>query len=143
MKDTEGNIYQADTFADLITLKEAKPIARYNSSWYTGHAAATVNTFGKGRAYYVGCGLPQSFYDRRIEKVLSPLILKSIKAPDEVEITTREKDHKRFIFVMNFSDKPSRIFLDKEYTELIKGKRLKEEIKLDPFEVLILEKIGK
>lgn len=143
VKDDEGNIYQADTFADLITLKEAKPIAKYNSSWYTGHAAATVNTFGKGRAYYVGCGLPQSFYDRLIEKVLSPLILKSIKAPDEVEITTREKDNKRFIFIMNFSDKPSRIFLGEEYTELIKGKRLEGKIKLDPFEVLILERIGK
>ena len=27
---------------------------------------------------------------------------------------------KRFIFVMNFSDKPPKIFLDEEYTELIK-----------------------
>lgn len=138
VKDDEGNIYQADTFADLITPEEAKPIARYNSSWYTGHAAATVNTFEKGRAYYVGCGLPQSFYDRFIEKVLQGLALESIEVPDEVEITTREKEGKRFIFVMNFSDKPSKIFLGEEYTELIKGKRLKEEINLDPFEVLIL-----
>jgi len=138
VKDTEGNIYQADTFADLITLKEAKPIARYNSGWYIGHAAATVNTFGKGRAYYVGCGLPQSFYDRLMEKVLEGLALENIKTPDEVEITTREKKGKRFIFVMNFSARPSRIFLDKEYTELIKEKRLKGKVSLDPFEVLIL-----
>ena len=138
VKDTEGNIDQADTFADLITLKEAKPIARYNSSWYIGHAAATVNTFGKGKAYYVGCGLPQDFYDRFMEKVLPSLTLKSIKAPDEVEITTREKEGKRFIFVMNFSDKSSKIFLDKEYTELMKGKRLKGKVGLEPFEVLIL-----
>jgi len=138
VKDDEGNIYQADTFADLITLEEAKAIAKYDSDWYTGYAAATVNTFGKGRAYYVGCGLPQSFYDRFIEKVLKGLALESIKAPDEVEITTREKEGKRFIFVMNFSDKPSRIFLGEEHTELIKGKRLKGKINLGPFEVLIL-----
>ena len=138
VKDSEGNVYQADTFADLITLKEAKSIARYNTSWYTGHAAATVNSFGKGKAYYVGCGLPQNFYDRFMEKVLEGLALESIKVPHEVEITTREKEGKRFIFVMNFSAKPSKIFLDKEYTELIKEKKLKGKINLDPFEVLIL-----
>jgi len=138
VKDTEGNVYEADTFADIITLKEAKPIVRYNSDWYTGHTAVAVNTFGKGRAYYVGCGLPQGFYDRFIEKVLEGLALENIKVPDKVEIATREKKGKRFIFIMNFSAKPSKIFLDKEYTELIKGKRLKEKVNLDPFEVLIL-----
>ena len=138
VKDTEGNIYQADTFADLITPKEAKPIARYNSNWYTGHTAVAVNTFGKGRAYYVGCGLPQGFYDRFIEKILPGLALESIKVPDEVEIATRGKKGKRFVFVMNFSAKPSRIFLKKKYTELIKGERLEEKIDLGPFEVLIL-----
>jgi len=138
VEDTEGNVYQADTFADIITPEEAKPIARYSSTWYIGHAAVTVNTLGKGEAYYVGCGLPQNFYDRLIEKILPGLALKSIKTPDEVEITTREKEGKRFVFVMNFSAKPSKIFLDEEYTELIKGKKLKEKVNLDPFEVLIL-----
>ena len=73
-----------------------------------------------------------------MEKALEGLALESIKVLDEVEIATREKEGKRFIFVMNFSTKPSKIFLDEEYTELIKEKRLKEKIRLDPFEVLIL-----
>jgi len=39
---------------------------------------------------------------------------------------------------MNFSDKSSRIFLKKEYTELKEKKKLEGEINLAPFEVLIL-----
>jgi len=42
---------------------------------------------------------------------------------------------------MNFSDKPSKIFLKKEYTELtelIKEEKLERKVNLDPFEVLIL-----
>jgi len=73
-----------------------------------------------------------------MEKALEGLALESIKVLDEVEIATREKEGKRFVFIMNFSDKPSRIFLKKKFTELIKEKRLEGEVILNPFEVLIL-----
>jgi len=138
VKDRDGSTYQADTFADLITPEGAKVIARYNSAWHAFYAAATVNTFGKGKAYYIGSGFPQSFYNKLMEEILKDLSLKDIKVPDEVEITTREKDGKRFIFIMNFSDRASRVSLDTEYTELIKQKELQGEVNLDPFEVLIL-----
>jgi len=138
VKDNEGNTYQADTFADLITTNKAKTMAKYNSGWYSPYAAVTVNNFGKGKAYYIGCGLSQNFYDKFIKKILKDFVFEDIKTPDEVEIATREKKDKKFIFLMNFSNKSSRIFLNKEYIDLIKGKSIKGEIKLNPFGVLIL-----
>ncbi len=138
VQTSSGEVYQADTFADLITPEKAKPLAEYKNSWHASYAAVTVNTFAEGKFYYVGCGLPQAFYDKFIAEILKGLVPEGIKVPDEVEITLREKNGKKFIFVMNFSDKSSRIFLNKEYTELKEKKKLQGEINFAPFEVLIL-----
>jgi len=138
VKDNEGNTYQADTFADLITSNKAKTMAKYNSGWYSSYAAVTVNNFGKGKAYYIGCGLSQNFYDKIIKKILKDFVFEDIKTPDEVEIATREKEGKKFIFLMNFSNKSPRILLNKEYIDLIKGESIKGEIKLNPFDIFIL-----
>ncbi|GAI13369.1 unnamed protein product, partial [marine sediment metagenome] len=101
-------------------------------------AVVTVNNFGKGKAYCIGCGLSQNFYNKFIKKILKDFVLGDIKTPDEVEIATREKEHKKFIFLMNFSNKSSKILLNREYIDLIKGKSIKGEIKLNPFDALIL-----
>ncbi|MCW7488417.1 beta-galactosidase [Leptospira meyeri] len=51
-------------FCEILEPTTAKVIARYNDSkkFYSGKPAITVNTFGKGKVYYVGTSLtPESF----------------------------------------------------------------------------------
>jgi len=138
VKDKEGESYQANTFADLITPEGAEIIAKYNSSWYSPYAAATVRSFGKGKAYYIGCGLSQGFYDKLMRKVLKGLELEEIRCPDEVEIAIRQKEDKKLIFLMNFSDKSSEVSLSREYVDLITEKKLSGKVEVEPFGVMLL-----
>ena len=42
---------------DIIKPDTAKTICTYGSEYYKGESAVTVNEYGKGRVYYVGCDL--------------------------------------------------------------------------------------
>ena len=137
--DNEGNTYTGDTFADLITSEGAEILAKYNSGWYTSYSAVTVNNYGRGKAYYIGCGLSQEFYNSLIEKLLSEYSLKDVDFPEDVEVNTREKDGKKLIFINNFSDKEVIIEVKKPFYELLKERTVQGEIKLSPFEIMILE----
>jgi beta-galactosidase len=55
---------KAKKFCEVIELTSAKVVARYSDSnkFYKGKPAITVNSFGKGKVYYVGTSLdPASF----------------------------------------------------------------------------------
>ena len=80
----------ANIWCDIIEPDTAKTIASYNSEYYKGKAAVTVNSYGKGKVYYVGCDL-----DERGMSELAALIAKSadieiINAPKGVEIVKRD-----------------------------------------------------
>jgi len=139
IKDKDGKVYKGDTFADLITPEGAEVIAWYNSGWYTPYSAVTVNSYGKGMAYYIGCGISQEFYDSLINNLLSGYALKEILFPEEVEVNIREKDDRRFIFVNNFSDKMTQIEIKREMFDLIAEKSVQGKITMDPFGIMILE----
>lgn len=139
IRDTSGNIYNGDTFADLITPEGAEVLAQYNSSWYTPYAAVTVNNYGKGKAYYIGCGISQEFYDTLMKQLLSEYAVKDIIFPEEVEINIREKEGKKFIFVNNFSDRTVRIELKSSKIDLIDNKPVQGEMELPPFGIMVLE----
>jgi beta-galactosidase len=137
--DNKGNTYTGDTFADLITTEGAETLAKYNSGWYTPYSAVTVNNYGRGKAYYIGCGLSQDFYNSLIEELLSEYSLKDIVFPEDVEVNIREKDGKKLIFVNNFSDKEVIIEVKKPIYELIREETIQGDIKLSPFGIMILE----
>lgn len=139
LRDASGRVYKGDTFADLITPEGAEVLVQYNSSWYTPYAAVTVNNYGKGKAYYVGCGISQEFYDVLMEQLLSEYAIKDITFPEEVEINVREKGGKRFIFITNFNDKAVTIEVKNSKTDLISDKPVQGEIELSPFGTMVLE----
>ena len=47
----------AEIWCDIIKPDTAKTICTYGSEYYKGESAVTVNKYGKGRVYYVGCDL--------------------------------------------------------------------------------------
>ena len=73
-----------------------------------------------------------------MRKVLKGLELEEIRCPDEVEIAIRQKEDKKLIFLMNFSDKSSEVSLSREYVDLITEKKLSGKVEIDPFGVMLL-----
>src|SRR5256885_10347314 len=57
-----SHLHPARLWCDLIEPKEAQVLATYAKDFYAGRVAMTVNTFGLGKAIYVGTMSHQHFY---------------------------------------------------------------------------------
>ena len=53
----------ATTWCDVLKCNDATPLAAYGSGYYQGSPAVTVNVYGNGKVYYVGCGLEDDEMD--------------------------------------------------------------------------------
>jgi beta-galactosidase len=104
ISSTSGNNaeYTCNLWADIIRLEGATAEAIFTSDFFAGSPAVTSHTFGKGKAYYVGTQ-PEASYIRKLMKtLLIHLAINSpLKAPEGVEVTCREKDGERYVFVLN------------------------------------------
>lgn len=116
LRDTNVNVlwdgctYTAEKWSDIITLKGAKSLAVYDSEFYAGTPAITVNSGGKGKAYYVGTEPSPKLMERLAEELIRDGALTSWGSTTEgVEITHRRAEDKDYIFVLNHLDHPVRI----------------------------------
>jgi len=89
-------------WCDVIRLEGAEAVATFAEDFFAGRAAVTRHRCGRGVAYYVGTRLA----DEGLAQVLDPAVAEAgvaalLPAPADVEITLREKDGARFLFVLN------------------------------------------
>ena len=70
---TDGKSYKAKDYCELIHTDGAEVIARYNSDFFSGMPCATVNSFGKGRAYYIAFRDTGEFLDDFYETLIKKL----------------------------------------------------------------------
>jgi beta-galactosidase len=59
--------------------------------------------------------------------------------PEELELAVREKDGKRFSFILNYSRKPQSMWLKKELREMLTGSVNTGEVVVDGYGVQIYE----
>ena len=62
--------YICKNLCDLVELRGAKPLMTYGSDFYQGYPCLTVNTFGKGNAWYVAADADEKFYADFLGKVV-------------------------------------------------------------------------
>lgn len=94
--------HPARLWCDLIDVREAQVLATYGRDFYAGMPAVTMNEFGAGRAIYVGTVSHQFFYNDLIAWARTLCeIAPYFRVPDTVELSIRQKDGKRFLFILN------------------------------------------
>lgn len=97
----EGKISgRANIWCDIIEPKTAGAISVYAEEYYKGRAAVTVNNYGKGKVYYVGCDLDESAMDSLVRLISESAGIKITDAPTGVEIVRR----KGFAIVLNHNE---------------------------------------
>lgn len=138
-----GKKYPAKLLCDLMHLEGAKELAQYREDFYAGTPVITENSFGEGKAYYVGTRSDESFYrefirERMEEKGIRPVL----ETPEGVEVTERFCGERSIKFVLNHNDRAVQIRIDDKRRELLTGKMYDASdcIKVEPKGVLILEK---
>lgn len=131
IKFSDGSIYRAGQWCDILGLETARAIAFYNSEFYKGSAAVTENQYGNGRAYYIGTVGEKAMYCRLAKDILQKCRIPYIDGlPDNVEITTRTGKDASLQFLFNNT------WSVQEFT--MNG----ETIKMNPFEMKIAELTG-
>lgn len=133
--------YECDFICDVIQLEGAKPLAYYTQDFYKGMPCIVENSFGKGKAVYIGTRPEQRFIESLIKFYAKDVGIKPIlNVPDGVEVIKRIKNDKEFIFVLNFNEHDVEIELDCDYVDLISKKKLNGKVQIPYRDVLILKK---
>ena len=135
-----SHLHPAKVWCDLIEPKECQVLASYSRDFYAGKPALTMNTFGLGKAIYLGTMSHQHFYHDLVTWLrqlcnLHPLL----KVPEDVEVSMREKDGVRIHFLLNHKVTPVRIQFYKPMHDLLTGASITGGHELPPHGVLILD----
>lgn len=139
----EGKEYPAKLLCDLMHLEGAQEMAKYQEDFYAGTSVLTENSFGTGRAYYVGTRSSEAFYRKFIcncmeEKGIRPVL----ETPEGVEVTERFKEDRSILFVLNHNNHSESVQLRDRRKELLTGNVYDAFVSIEVAakEVMILEK---
>lgn len=136
-KDKRYNIKRV---AELSTLKGATAIADYQEQFYANQPCLTANTYGDGRCYYIAACTEQEFLcdfygDLLKEAGISPLAL---SMTNDVKVTARYDGDTEFLFLMNASQEPGHVRLQKPMRDVQTGERVDTLCSVCPMGVRVL-----
>lgn len=114
---------------DLIHLtgERTEAVAQYDSEFYAGTPAITVNSFGKGKAWYVGSRLDHDGLRNFMDGVIRSTGIQGVlSTPTDLEITKRVNDSGQSIyFVLNMRNEDRKLpdELVNGWTDLLTGQQ--------------------
>jgi beta-galactosidase len=135
-----SHLHPARLWCDLIEPKECQVLANYAKDFYAGRPAMTLNTYGLGKAIYIGTMSHQPFYYDLMAWLrqicsLFPLL----KVPDTVEVSMRQKEDTRIYFLLNHQPSSVRIQFYKPMHDFLTGSTISGNYDLPPHGVLVLD----
>ncbi len=135
----DGSAVPARTWFDILDPTTAETAATYAKGYYAGKAAVTRNRFGNGDVFYVGTELAPEYYDVGIKQVIGHLgIDAGPSLPEGVEFATREKNGKKLVFLLNYTDKAQTVSLGQAYQNALTKENEPADVQIPAFEVKVL-----
>lgn len=139
LRFADGTETRCSLLCDIIHLEGAESLAVYGADFYADTPAVTHNAFGSGAVYYVGTkpdadGLNVILDKLAAEAHVRPLIEE--KTP--LEVVCREKDGKRYWFLLNLTGKPQtppESFAGRE--DILTGRIVDPAAALNPWDTMI------
>lgn len=136
--------YHTYHYADVIHTDTAQPLAVYQSDFYQGSPALTVNDYGAGEAYYMASRNDDVFLADFYGGLIQHLHLRPVLAadlPDGVTAQARRHGNVEVIFLMNFTPEARDVALgDMLFTDALTGAECPNRLQLDPYDVCILRR---
>lgn len=139
--DENQKSYECKLICEVVHNENAVVLGTFTEDYYQGFPAITENAYGNGKAIYVASEPEDNLIKVLVEKYCTEKNIEPIiKTNADVEIDRRVKDGNEYIFILNHSSSLQKILLGgKTYTDLLKGEILKNEVEIEPKEVLILK----
>jgi beta-galactosidase len=127
-------------WADILLPSTAEVLGTYASGQYAGRAAVTMNSYGKGKAVYIGADLNGASLARVLQAFSAVAkVQKPLDVPAGVELTVRKTTAKEWIFVLNHTADTQTISIPKAFTDLVTGESQSAKVKLSPYGVRVLQ----
>lgn len=141
----EGNVlgmektYSCKYLCDLVELRGAESVMTYGSDFYAGYPALTVNTYGKGKAWYVAADAEKEFQEDFLKKIVNESgISCGIKEdiPEGLEVTSRETEKECFYIYQNWGKEEVSLPLPEGEAEALYGESIE---KLAPYGIAVIK----
>jgi len=127
-------------WADVLQPSSATVLATYGGGPYPGDPAITSNSFGSGKAIYLGADLDPMSLARVVITLLASAGLKSpFDVPPGVELTTRKSGSKQWVFLLNHTGATQGVTVPGQFKDLLTGATHSGKIGLDAYDVRVLQ----
>jgi beta-galactosidase len=133
------------TYCDRIHAEGAEVLATYQTDFYAGQPALTVNRFGRGRCYYLAARpADDSLHDALVRGLVREIGLTralDVDLPEGTTVQMRSGDGEVFLFLHNFRRSERAVDLKAQrLTDLVTGEVLSGKVTLPPFASRVLRK---
>lgn len=128
-------------YADWVIPKSADKLAGYSDWHLKPYAAVTRNAYGKGFGYYLGTVIRESeFYDELIAAIIKTARVRNVfKPPVGVEVSMREGQGRKFLFLMNESEEAKTLPVPVGKLEVLSGLKTGAELTLPRFGIAVIQ----
>ncbi len=131
--------YEVDYWAEVIEPQGAEVVARFQSDYYAGGPAVTVNAFGDGKAVYVGTVGDEAFFTDFVAWLMEQADLEAPPAmPPGLEYRIREGKAADYTFLLNHNGEPVSVELPRELADMLTGKPVSGKVTIGPRDLLLL-----
>jgi beta-galactosidase len=132
--------HTARLWCDVIEPNGCQILATFSKDFYAGRPAMTLNTFGLGKAIYIGTVSQQAFYYDLVAWLRNLCLLQMLlKVPDSVEVSLRHKQGTKIFFLLNHQSTPVRITFYKPMHDFLTERTFSGNYDLPPHGVLVLD----
>jgi len=138
-----GKKYEAVDTCSVIHAEGAKVLATFTDQYFAGSPALTVNSFGKGQAYYIAARTTGNFLGDLYRQLVAELHIERViktDLPAGVTAQLRTDGQTRYVFLLNFNRGPATVKLDARYTDLLTGQPVSGTMTLERFGVRVLRR---
>jgi beta-galactosidase len=127
-------------WTDILQPSGAEVLASYTAGSHAGQAAMTMNSFGKGKAVYIGADLDEASLARVLRTLAGRAGVKQpLEVPAGVELTVRKAGDKQWIFVLNHTASSQSVTLPRAFVDLLSGEKLTGTIEVSAYGVRVLQ----
>ena len=138
MTFTDGSSCELRDYAEILRVGTADVLGTYDSDFYAGNAAVTVNSYGNGKAYYVAARIDYSKLGEIMENMLTDAGITTKDIPDGVQYHCRYADDgTAYGFYLNNTGEPQSIS-DVHGTNIQTLNVVNGDLVLDPLGVSII-----
>ncbi|MBQ3550761.1 MAG: beta-galactosidase [Clostridia bacterium] len=143
VKLKDGTVVKAVDYCELIHSEGAEVLAEYDSDFYKGMPAYTVNRYGEGKAYYIAFRDDGSFTKQMINDILDEVGVSSEfdgALKKGVTAHSRTDGENTYVFLENYTPDDFETETGILWTEVDTGKTLTGKFTLSGYGTLILKK---